>query len=364
MKTIGLVTFHRSNSYGACLQAYATVEFLKDNGYEVEIVDYINSYEHRFQKKFYSENGKLSGYFTQFIKDYFLKKRSSLKQAFGNPEEYYPISRESYTDRKDMAGVKYDVLIAGSDQIWNAEITNGVDPVFLLQFGKSGRRISVASSFGSTPITDGDRKKFEKAMRNFDSISTRETFGTKQLRTVTDKPVKILMDPTFFFDGDVWRKKLIQKSMYNSPKEKYIFTFFVAPNRTYRQRVQEYADKLNLPVWSQQSTTVKRTNCEKSILGARIEDLIALIANAELVITDSFHGTALSINLGTNFVSFKNTGNPVRVKMLLDSLGIADRIDMNPNDYNIVDYEEVYKKLKPLCEDSRKWVIDAVEGAL
>lgn len=100
----------------------------------------------------------------------------------------------------------------------------------------------------------------------------------------------------------------------------------------------------------------------KKILGATMEDFVALIANAELVITDSFHGVAFSLNLGTNFVALSNTANPERVKAILGKLEIADRIDMPVEKYYPVNYEMVHQKLAKLQQDSINWAIRAVDG--
>lgn len=361
MKTIGVVTFHRANSFGATLQAYATVAFLNKNGYKSEIVDYTNEYEQRFQKVFYTENGKLSGYLTAAIKNFLFRKRYYTMKSFGQLERYYPVSPAQYEDKESLRKAKYDVLVAGSDQIWNPVITNGIDDTYLLQFGSAAKRISVASSMGSHTLSDDEKEIFRKAMDTFTAISIREEFGKEQLSELTDKPIKILMDPTFLFKKDEWIEKLGKKSKYYDSKEKYILTFFVAPGNSYRERVQEYADSMHLPIWSIQSTTIKRTNCQKSILGATIEDFIALIAGAELVITDSFHGVAMSLNLQRNFVAFKNTANPVRVVSILDKLEISERLNMIPEKYHPIDYGRVNRLLDPLCEDSIKWVLDAIE---
>ncbi len=362
MKKIGLVTFHRSNSYGACLQAFATIEFLKDNGYDAEIIDYTNSYEQRFQKLFYSEDGSLSGYVKSLIKDIFLRKRHYSRMAFGQWEKIYPLSKQRYHSKEELRNVSYDALIVGSDQVWNREITKESDDVFLLQFGKTEKRISVASSMGSSILNEEEKVLFKNALETFTSISIREEQGKKQLKPLTDKPIKVLMDPTFFLTGTEWFTKLGSKSQYKDKKEKYILTFFVAPNNTYKEKVQGYADLLNLPVWSIQSTKIKRVNSARCILGATIDDFIALISNAELVITDSFHGAALSLNLGKNFVSIKNVGNPIRVVALLNELGISERLDMKPEDYRDVDYVSVGKELDVLCDDSKRWVISALEN--
>ena len=37
---IGILTFHRSNNYGAVLQAYALQNYLLEYGLDVEIIDY------------------------------------------------------------------------------------------------------------------------------------------------------------------------------------------------------------------------------------------------------------------------------------------------------------------------------------
>lgn len=360
MKSIGVVTFHRANSFGATLQAYATVAFLNQNGYKAEIVDYTNEYEQRFQKVFHTENGKLSGYLTAAIKNFLLRKRHYTRKSFGNLDRYYPISAIRYKDKESLDLAKYDVLVAGSDQIWNPVITNGIDNTYLLQFGTADKRISIASSMGSHTLSEDEKEMFRKAMATFTAISIREEFGKEQLSKLTDNPIQILADPTFLFRKDDWIEELGRKSKYFCIKEKYILTFFVSPENSYRERVQKYAEALQLPVWSIQSTIIKRTNCQRSILGATIEDFIALIAGAELVITDSFHGVALSLNLQRSFVAFKNKANPVRVVSLLDKLEIPERLDMVAAEYSPVDYGRVGELLEPLCEDSRKWVVDAI----
>lgn len=362
MKKVGLLTFHRSCSYGASLQAYATVEFIKEHGYDIEIVDYTNPYEQRFEKKIYSENGKLSGYFSVFIKNVFFKKSHYARLAFGNMTQYYPVSKDRYRSKDALKNVEYDILVAGSDQIWNRNITDGLDEVMLLQFGKAEKRISLASSMGSIILNNNEKETFRRSFRSFSSISVREEHGRKQLQPLTDKTIKLLMDPTFLFSREEWIQKLGGKSKYYKKTESYILTYFVAPNRTYRTRTEEFAKKFGLPVWSIQPTTFKRIKCKKSILGARIEDLIALIANADLVLTDSFHGVAMSLNLHSDFVAFKNEGNPIRVISLLEKLEIPERVNMKPSLYNSVDYKKVDNVLEPLRADSQKWVIEALES--
>lgn len=362
MKKIGVLTYHRSYSYGACLQAYATVAFLNERGYSAELIDYTNAYEQRFRKPFFTENGKMSGFVSSLIKDVLLHKRYYSKMAFDRPNVDYPISVTKYANHEDLKKANYDVMIVGSDQVWNRNISNGLDEAFLLRYGKAERRISVASSMGSVQLTEEEKLKFKTAFESFTAISTREAYAKDQLEALTEKPIKILMDPTFLFTREDWIQRLAVKSkLYATKKDKYILIFFLAANGSYKKKVAGYAKLLGMPVWSIQSTKVKRVDSDRVILGATIEDFVALIMNAELVMTDSFHGVALSINLKKNFIPIRNAGNPKRVISLLDSLGIPERMDMKPESYKTVDYELLDRILEPLRKDSQDWIINAVE---
>lgn len=363
MKSVGIVTFHRANNYGVLLQAYATALFIGSKGYNAQIVDYTNAYEQRIQKLVYKEGGRTIGYVTSFLKNVLLRKRYYFKKAFGNIDILYPLSARKYTKKEELDNLEYDILVAGSDQIWNPTITDGIDDVFFLNFGKAGRRVSVASSMGSTPLSESDQEIVRSALQRFTAISVREDFAREQLMALTDLDIKVLLDPTFLLSREDWWERLGSKSKYAHTTEKYILTYFVAPNKEdYHKRVVEYAEQLHLPVWTIQYSNYNWAESSKKIVGATLEDFIALISNAELVLTDSFHGNAFSINLHRDFVAFRHKTNPVRVVSLLKKLGISERLDMKPEEYKVVDYTEVTPRLEALREDSRTWVLNALGG--
>lgn len=361
MKKVGIVTFHRSTSYGACLQTFATYKYLSNLQFDAEVIDYTNIEEQKFRRWTYKENGKFSGYITSLIKNIVFKKKIYADIIYGKPEKYYKLTQKRYKNKNELQDLNYDVLIAGSDQIWSPSITGGVDDVYLLQFGKSDKRISIASSLGSAILSEAQHEFFEKSFKSFSSISVREPFAKKQLVSDTDKKIDILMDPTFLLRKEEWIEYLASKSVYRSISDNYILTFFVAPQNDYREKVQEYADALGLPIWSIQPTKIKRVNSSKVIVGVKIEDFLALIKNASLVITDSFHGVAISVNLFTDFIVFNNVSNPVRVETLLEKLSISDRIEMKINNYKPINYKIVSNKLEILRQESQKWIKRALE---
>ena len=296
------------------------------------------------------------------MKNILLGKKKYYNKGFKNVENYYHLTERCATKIEQVQDMKYDILIAGSDQIWNPLITGGIDPVFLLQFGKAERRISVASSVGSKEPTETEKNIFKEAFKKFSYISVREQYAKKCLQDLTDKKIKVLMDPTFLFNKKEWVDLLGKKSKAFDIKEKYILTYFISSKKSsYQDRVLEYSKKFNCPVWSIQFTNYTWKVTNKKIMGASIEDFIALFMNAQLILTDSFHGTAFSINLNRNFVPFKHSENPLRIVNLLQNLGIAERLDMPAEGYKEINYDEVNNKLEVLREDSKEWLLNAVE---
>ena len=216
---------------------------------------------------------------------------------------------------------------------------------------------------GSSPLSENDKEIVRRALRRFSAISVREEFAKQQLEMLTGQNIKVLLDPTFLLTKKEWWERLGSKSRYAHVTEKYILTYFVAPNKEeYHARVAEYAKQLQLPVWTIQYSNYTWKESSKKIIGATLEDFIALISNAELVLTDSFHGNAFSVNLNRNFVAFKHKTNPVRVVSLLEKLGIPERLDMKPEEYCEINYSTVSPRLEALRDDSRTWVLNALEG--
>ena len=366
MSKIGIVTFFNSINYGVWLQAYATQRALLDLGHEAEMVDYSNAFEGKKLKYSYDEDERAIGYVTSFLKAVIYGRVRYYRKAFGKHlHEYYNTSPSHYTDIKDMGELEYDVLVAGSDQIWNPELTGGkFDEVYLLQFGKVAKRISFATSIGSKPVREEDKEIFRRAFKTFHAIGVRENFAREQLQPLTDLPIKVVCDPTFLLPRETWIRLIEEKATYKCENEKYILTYFVSPEKRserYQKMISAYHSYLNLPVWSVQFSTYSNNPCERLIVGATTADFLKLIKNAELVITDSFHGAALSANLNTDFITIQNRKNPERTKTLFERIGLMDRIDMKPKDFHRCDYESVNPRIDEMREEARSWLIDVLK---
>ena len=142
-------------------------------------------------------------------------------------------------------------------------------------------------------------------------------------------------------------------------------TYFISTDKRterYKNMVESYSKRLDIPVWAVQFSRARSTPCDKMILGASISDFINLINNAALVLTDSFHGVAISLNLNANFVAINNQGNPERVRHLLNEVGLTNRIEMKTDEYSEIMYDSVNKKLNSLRTDSQEWILNVLNN--
>ena len=359
---IGIVTIHTDFNYGAVLQAIATQKIFEINGYDAEIIDYRNKFIDQQSKIMYKQDNKIKGYLITLIRNTIFGRYHYYKKAIKDLDLYRKKSFKRYYTISDLNNTNYDILVAGSDQLWNPVISNGIDPVFLLDFGKPKKRISIATSMGSYRLKENDLNVFKDSLKKFSSISVREKHAINQLQPLVSTKIKEILDPTLLLNPQTWIDDYAKKSKYYKINEKYILTYFVGGEKSkYKSKITKYAKKLGLPVWSIQYSNYNWKEINKKILGASVIDFIALIKNASVILTDSFHGVAFSVNLGKDFVALTNTQNPIRVKEFLEKLGLDNRIDMDPEDFKMINYIEVNKKLLKMRNDSLKWIFESIK---
>lgn len=366
MKKIGVVTFHHAkHSYGAALQALATLRGIKKLGYDAELINYENAFE---QKEVHYEGlslvRKCALFANWFARMFFFGSITDPCRKGKNLDKMYKdVTTKVYRSPEELEQTDYDVLVSGSDQIWNPEITGGVDAAYLLQFGNPKKRIAYASSMGSYRLTAEEVPVYRKALSRFNAIGVRENYAKEQLQPLCEKEIKVVCDPTLLLTGDEWRAEFAQQISALKPETPYILTYFVGGNiDSYWPQIAEIVEQYGLPVWNVQSHGKKYAHTAKAVYAITPGDLVAHIEKAALVITDSFHGTAFSVNLGAPFAAVLNPKNPVRVKDLLEKVGLQERIHMTAaNCEDPIDYIAAHEKLEKFRKDSAQWLKDALQ---
>lgn len=364
-KKIGIMTLFNCYNYGAVLQAYATFKFIKKLGCEdVEIINYENKYESKMKNTIrFIFSGNKKEILKKFIQYVVFGKNRHLKKGFKLFCGSLVKSEKKYKTIEELKKTNYDILISGSDQIWNPVIFSDLDLAYLLDFSDSAKKISISSSAGSY-LFDGEYKNnFVKCLKKYDAISVRENVLKEQLQNEIDKEIFVSVDPTLLLTREDWIEYLKPINRYNERNSKYILVYIVDANlNTYDEELMVLKERLNLPIWLITPYNFKIKNIDKNIISATPNDFISLFDSADFIITNSYHGVIFSTNFRKNFIALENHKNPVRTRDYLDKIKLVDRIVKNKEDAKVINIKEMkleyYNNLEEFVKDTKKWIGD------
>lgn len=342
MKKALLVTYHNSYSYGACLQAFATLRLVEARGYEASFANYHNPHEESIlgssawsvlrrqvkQKGLRGFSARSMRRFLGTARRNILGYKKYLQKGFADFHASLPKTPKEPCGAAYLDDVRTDLLLLGSDQMWNASISGGIDPIFLLDFGEANRRISLATSMGNHRIEGKEeRSLFVRCLTKFDAISVREEFAREQLAQIGIEST-VCLDPTLLIDGEQWRS-IERKPIEVADNEKFLLLFSLTDKSPERIKAcAEYADRIGVPIYRIANNRINIPGVTKTLRGVTPEEFVWLIDHADFVCTDSFHGTAFALNLETPFVVFPNwEGNNGRMLELLKLVEMEDRFD-------------------------------------
>ena len=369
MKKIGIITIHNSPNYGACLQSYALWKYIIDQGYECEIIDLYRPYQEEYipSRKFLTSAQRVT--FKQRIKK-FIKKllfpekkkllfSSTAKPKFDEFNKQITLSRtyrgpdELYADPP-----LYDLYISGSDQLWNPEQPYCLEPYFLTFVPSGRKKISYSTSIGLDDISEEDKRDFKKWLASYSDISVREKTAKRLLESFLDKEVIQVADPTFLLDLEIWNSLAI-KPIDQKPYLLLFSLYYQADLVEYCLKLCEEAG-LSLVVLTQ---ILPESNRYKVVKDAGPREFIGYIAQAEMFITDSFHGTVFSLIMGAkNFYTYIRLGNKrgSRIIDLLETYQLSNHL-LNPEltisyeqlKSNSINRDQVLKTMVQERENSR-----------
>ena len=276
-----------------------------------------------------------------------------------------------YTERELFSGAcgGFDVYIAGSDQIWNP-IKFGLSTVYFLAFPALGaRKISYASSFGNFHFKDKYMvKKIRSYLTDFSRVSVRESQSVEELWETCGIYAKVDIDPTLLMDREKWIEALDLHTYGSSAP--YLLVYLLGSYKRNIRCAKQIARKLGMPVRvlnnKPLSEFFKSDRQCTYFPEAGPDAFVSMFLNASFVVTDSFHGTAFSVNFNIPFVSIESRV-PERVISLLKPMQLTDRI-VRPKTEDIecvsmeVDFTYAQQVLRRQREQSLSDLYAAIEG--
>ncbi len=297
----GTLTFHGAYNYGSVLQTYALQQFVMKLGEEKGIdIDYsVINYRTRVQKELYWQVKRpktKSNMVKWLMRLPYRKKLKKQAQAFEDFLQRY-VHLTDEVDEHSIAkyAESFDYYISGSDQIFNVRASD-FSYRYLLDFTESHNKISYAASLGPLQIdwSKYDKEKYTTDLRKFKNLSLRE----KKSKAMVDELLgaedsEIHVDPTLLLSANKWREVQSERNYKNG---KYILIYCLEPTKKHLRIAKKLSKALKLPI------VCTGYRCKHDYFNSFVKmydagpaDFLALIDNAAMVLTSSFHGTAFSV---------------------------------------------------------------------
>ena len=347
---IALLNLPVDNNYGGHLQRYALMKVLHDMGHDVTHIFLKVHYTLPWYKYPYS-------YTKRFLNKYLFHKSISIRQEYYRNQKYetslaatlpfynrYIKHTKPCYNLKDIIREtkgKFDTYIVGSDQVWRKDMTIqlGLENYFLKFADQGKKRIAYSVSLGSDKLgcTKDEIQTLGILYRMFSAVSVRElsSLGVFEKAGWSEPSAKLTLDPVLLLDKSAYIDIINENNCHHETEGKcfcYILDFNDAVEKAISRieeetnsarYIQKLSDNVSIPQW------------------------IANFYYAKHVVTDSYHGTVLSIIFCKPFVFLGNNrrGN-TRIDSLFNELGV------DKNNTVVPQWSIVYENLARLKEVS------------
>ena len=307
-------TFQFSRNYGAMLQAYALQTFLKNNGCDVQIVDYWPDYA----KKIYHWYSVFANKPTpgNFFRTLNIIRATTVFNLF--KKRYLCFTRRCLLIADIETLPPADVIIAGSDQVWNPALIGEYNDAYFLKFKTTAVKASYAASAGQDHFSEEELKAFAEYTRNMDFISVREKTFCEQLRRAGVPAAQHHLDPVFLLSREDYRR-----ISTCGVKGKYILVYYCDQEGLTDEAALRLS-KLhgNMPVYR---IGKSRKAGITGIQYCTVNAFLGLIDHAEYVVSSSFHATAFAVIFRKQFYAVCAGDRSSRLTSMLEQFGLADR---------------------------------------
>ena len=188
--------------------------------------------------------------------------------------------------------------------------------------------------------------------KRFHAVSVREDTGITLCRQYLGLEATLVSDPTLLLDKSVYLALCA-----NIPQnEEFVLVYALHLGKRFVELANTIARKHSLRVRILQAGIHLQPDDS-------IEQWIASFRDAQFVVTDSYHGMALSVIFNKPFFAFSNvTGGQQRMKSFLHQYGLSGRA-VEKNKYvttEDIDWGSVNSKMKTMKMASINYLTDAL----
>lgn len=373
MKKIVIVTWIGSGNFGTTLQSFALHKKLELLGYNVCILsdDNIGKTWKHYIKYLLSKCRISIKSIKKIVKHESLSSSRNKLKIFISTN-YNQIENVYIPSELNNVVRSTDVFVAGSDQIWNT--INSFNSFYFLDFVKETKRIAYASSIGIEDFPPKHKPEVKRMLAKFAHIGLREETGVKAVSSLLGRnDIVQVVDPTLLLDNGEWGTFAEKANIEFVLPKRYILCYLIGKNEWYVKQIQKVRTLIGI---SDIIIVPAIENLDFMIKGAiKYEaagplEFIKLIKDAAFVCTDSFHATALSINMSKNFVEFMRFKDEYKASQnsrIYDILGHYNLLSRVYSEKHVEWANDIlYEKISSILHEDRikslKFLVESIEN--
>lgn len=341
---IAILTHPLDYNYGCLLQAFALQKTIKSMGHDVITIN-------RFSTPYQPFHILIRGWLSRLLRRLLRGQKVSL---VWNPTEsmktklILSAETQKFVDRnirnygpvfpKDLESIdqkfKFDAYVVGSDQVWLPHFSSNCFLDFVHR--DNVIRVFYAASSGSRCFADDPNilKKCKDLVKSFSGISVREDNLIPVVKEYLGRDAIQVLDPTMLLDANEYIDACVEK-VETSP---IVFTYILDKTEDKQNLVNKVKKDLNLPVinGTVDKDYVKGKGMDiNQCIYPSVDKWILNLARAKFVVTDSFHGTCMSIIFRKPFVVVGNASRGLnRFLSVLNLFGLENRLITNSSDFH------------------------------
>ena len=317
---IGIVTQPLEMNYGGILQNWALQQVLKTLGHEPVTID---AYQ-RYSTPHYAVNWTRALLKRLMGKNVVLPKRykGSLRgELIGQFIEGHINKTEVMWNYRQDTVSRYglDAIVVGSDQVWRASYNGNHLEDMYLRFaqGQPIKKVAYAASFGvdQWDYTQEQTAQCRLLAQEMDAISVREESGVALCQEHLGVKAQCVLDPTLLLDEQGY-EPIVDTNWKTDEPYLAVYCLDITPEK------KAFFNRLA----AERGLVVRYFSFGWNAL-LTVQQWLAMLRQATVVVTDSFHGTVFSILFHRNFYTLGNPGRGnTRMAGLLQKLGLQNRL--------------------------------------
>lgn len=319
---IGIITHYDVHNHGAILQMNALVKVLRKKfNADAHALKFDKNYDFlgRELKAKYEIGIKSIGIYMKYLLERGLKiflfnvKKKGLFEEFKKQED---LIGDYYSESE-----KLDFVIIGSDEVF--ALHTGPTPVLFGHALPTDTVFAYAGCFGPTTMEDIKRLHCEafvaSGLASMKGLAMRDQNSIEIAKKLTDRDAELVVDPVILYG---YQEEMAKMEAPKLPKYLLVYAYETRMNDTCEtKKIVEYAHKHGLKVvcpgfyhkWADININTDPV------------ELLRYFKYAECVVTDTFHGSVMSIITGRE-LAVKLRDNSNKLLNLLKEYGLADRV--------------------------------------